>query len=273
MKVYMRISNELYLKRLIVGGYEKVFEFSRDFRNEGIDTEHNPEFEQVETMWAYANYQDNMKFCEEMVEFLAKKIFGTTKIKCEDEIVDVKAPWQRLRMFDAVKKSTKIDFDKITSVQEARKAAEKLGLDVGKCETVGEIAMNIFEEKAMPNLIQPTIVYDYPAEIFGLAKIKEEDKRFAEAFEPVINGMELGLSYSEENNPQKLQEYWKAAEEHFKKGDTEAQRMDLDFIRALEYGMPPTSGLGFGIDRAAIIFSNSGSIRDVIFFPTLRPEK
>ena len=273
MKVYMRISNELYLKRLIVGGYEKVFEFSRDFRNEGIDTIHNPEFEQMETMWAYANYEDNMKLCEEMVEYLAKKIFGTTKIKCGDKTIDMKAPWQRIKMFDAIKKFTKIDFDKIKTVDGARKTAEELGVDISKCKTIGEIAVIIFEDKVQPNLIQPTIVYDYPAEVFGLAKLKENDKRFIEAFEPIINGMEMGLSYSEENNPQKLGEYWKAAEDHFKKGDMEAQRMDLDFIRALEYGMPPTSGLGFSVDRSTMIFSNSKSIRDVIFFPTLRHEK
>lgn len=272
MKVYMRISNELYLKRLIVGGYEKVFEFSIDFRNEGVDTTHNPEFTQMETMWAYANYKDNMTFCEEMFEYIAKKVLGTTKINYQGKDIDLKVPWQRIRMFDAIKKYTQVDFDKVKIFEEAKKIAEELEIDVSGCDSIGEIAMKVFEENAQPNLIQPTIVYDYPAEVFILAKISEGDNRFAEAFEPIINGIEIGLSYSEENDPEKLKNYWRMAEERFKKGKVEAQRMDFDFLRALEYGMPPTSGLGIGVDRAVMLFTNSASIRDVIFFPVLRPE-
>jgi len=275
MKVYMRISNELYLKRLIVGGYEKIFEFSRDFRNEGIDKLHNPEFTQVETMWAFADYNDNMKFCEEMVSFIARQVLGKTKIVYQGTVIELKPPWKRVRFIDAVKEHARINFDKIKSFEEAKKAAGKLGLDetkLAKCETWGEVAILVFEEFVQPKLIQPTIVYDYPVEAAGLAKVKKEDPRFAESFEPIINGWEMGLSYCEENDPARLKAYWQEAEKEFRRGDEEAQRFDSDFIEALEYGMPPTSGLGVGIDRLTILLTDSASIRDVILFPFMRPE-
>lgn len=274
MKFYMRISNELFLKRLIVGGYEKVFEFSKDFRNEGIDTRHNPEFMQMETMWAYADYTDNMEFCEDMIGFVVKKIFGTTKILWGEKEIDFKKPWKKIKFVDVVKEYTKIDFDKIKDLSEAKKFAEEFRVDVANCDSIGKVVIKIFEEVVQPKLIQPTIVYDYPVEATGgLAKTKNSDKRFAESFEPIINGWEIGLSYSEQNDPSILRQFWEKAEEYFKKGDVEAQRVDEDFLRALEYGMPPTSGIGIGIDRLAILLTNSSSIRDVIFFPALRPEE
>ncbi len=274
MKVYMRISNELYLKRLIVGGYERIFEFSRDFRNEGIDRLHNPEFTQVETMWAYADYKDNMSFAEEMVGFAAKAALGKTKIVYQGTVIELKAPWKRLSFLEAVKEHAGADLAGM-DFESAKKAAEKSGVDpakLAKCESWGEVAISVFEELVQPKLVQPTLVYDYPAEAAGLAKIKKGDPRLVESFEVIINGWEMGLSYCEENDPQRLREYWQAAESEFRRGDDESQRMDEDFIEALEYGMPPTSGLGIGIDRLAILLTDSLSIRDVILFPFMRPE-
>jgi len=272
MKVYMRISNELYLKRLIVGGYEKIFEFSTDFRNEGIDRLHNPEFTQMETMWAYANYKDNMHFCEEIISYVAKRVIGKTKIVYQGEVIDLKPPWKRTSLLEAVKKHTKVNFvDK--NFEGAKRAAKKLGIDISKCDSWGEVVIKVFEDKVQSKLIQPTIVHDYPIEAAGLAKIKKDDPRLVESFEPVINGWELGLSYSEENDPERLKAYWKEAEKRFRKGDEEAQRLDEDFIHALEYGMPPTSGIGIGIDRLTMLLTDSPSIRDVILFPFMRPEE
>jgi lysyl-tRNA synthetase class 2 len=232
MKVYMRISNEMYLKRLIVGGYEKIFEFSPDFRNEGIDKLHNPEFTQIETMWAYADYEDNMKLWPELVEYVVKKLYGKTKIKVGDKEIDFKAPWKRLK-FNAS-------------------------------------GIKNFEESVQPKIIQPTLVYDFPKESVALAK--SEDGKFAKSFEVIINGWEIALCYCEENNPEALKNKWLEQEKELKKGDQEAQRMDLDFINALEIGMPPTSGVGMGIDRLVMLLTNSSSIRDVIFFPFMRPK-
>jgi lysyl-tRNA synthetase class 2 len=273
MKVYMRISNELYLKRLIVGGYEKIFEFSKDFRNEGIDRLHNPEFLQMETMWAYADYKDNMKLCEEMISYVAKSVLGTFEIVYQGKKINLKPPWKKIKFVDVIKTHTKIDFNKVRSFEEAKEKVKTLDVDVSDCESIGEIMIKVFEDLVQPKLIQPTIVYDYPVEAAGLAKVKKDDKRFVEAFEPIINGWEIGLSYCEENDPERLKKYWKKAEEYFRKGDEEAQRMDEDFIRALEYGMPPTSGLGIGVDRLTMLLTNSSSIRDVIFFPFMRPEE
>ncbi len=273
MKVYMRISDELYLKRLIVGGYEKIFEFSPDFRNEGIDRTHNPEFTQVETMWAYADYKDNMKFAEEMITFIVRKVLGKTNMKIFGKDVDFKSPWKKITFLNAIKEKTGVDFSKIKSFDDGKKAAIKLGCDVSKCRTLGEIMIAIFEEKVQPLLINPTLVHDYPQEAAGLAKTIEGNEKFVSSFEIIVNGMELGLSYCEQNNPEVLENYWKFAEEKFKKGDLEAQPKDEDFLNALKVGMPPTSGLGVGIDRLAMLLTDNPSIRDVIFFPFMKPEK
>ncbi len=267
MKIYLRISNELYLKRLLVGGYEKIFEFSPDFRNEGIDRLHNPEFLQMETMWAYADYKDNMKFFEDMIKYIAKKVLGTTKITYQGTKIDL-AKWKRLSFLEALKRYTGLDFE--GNENHARKLALKLKVDVSDCENYGEILAKVFEEKVEKNLIQPTIVYDYPASVSGLAKVKEDDPRFAERFEPFINGWELGNSYSEGNDPKRIEDYWKKAEQRFKKGKVEEQRLDKDFILALKYGMPPASGLGIGIDRLVMLLTDQPSIRDVIFFPFMK---
>lgn len=270
MKVYMRISNEMYLKRLIVGGYEKIFEFSPDFRNEGIDKLHNPEFTQVETMWAYADYEDNMKLWPEMIEYIVKKIYGKTKIKYLDNEIEFKAPWKRLKFSDAIEKHAEINASKIKNLEEAKKIAKKLGLEVEKCESIGEVMARIFEEIVQPKLIQPTLVYDYPKELVVLAK---GDDKIAKNFEIIINGWEIALSYCEENSPEELREKWIQQEEKLKRGDAEAQRIDEDFLTALKYGMPPTSGVGMGMDRLAMLLTNSPTIRDVILFPFMKPEK
>ncbi len=273
MRVYMRISNEMYLKRLIVGGYERIFEFSPDFRNEGIDRTHNPEFTQVETMWAYADYKDNMKFAEDMISFVVKKVHGKTKITVGDKELDFKQPWKKVRFLDTIKSKTKIDFSKVRNLKEAKKYAESVGIDVSKSDTIGEVMIRVFEEKVQPHLIQPTLVQDYPLEAAGLAKATEDDEFFVSSFEIIINGIEIGLSYCEQNDPKVLENYWKSAEEKFNKGDAEAQRIDKDFLNALKIGMPPTSGLGVGIDRLTMILTNQDSIRDVILFPFMRPER
>jgi len=271
MKVYMRVSNEMYLKRLIGGGYEKVFEFSPDFRNEGIDKLHNPEFTQVETMWAYADYKDNMELWQRLVEFVVKELYGKTKIKCGDKDIDYKTPWKTIKFVDVVNKYSNVNLKKIKSLEEIKKEAKKLGLDVKNCKTIGEVAIEIFEEIAQPKLIQPTIVYDYPVEATALARTGE-DKNFTKAFEVIINGWEIALSYCEENEPEELKRKWEEQEAALKKGDEEAQRMDDDFLNMLGIGMPPTSGVGMGIDRLVMLLTNQPSIRDVILFPFMKPE-
>ncbi|MBU0666941.1 MAG: lysine--tRNA ligase [Nanoarchaeota archaeon] len=273
MNLYLRISNELYLKRLIVGGFEKVFEFCRDFRNEGIDTKHNPEFTLMETMSAYDNYEDSMDRTERMLEFMAKKVAGTTKIKYQGTTINLKAPFKKITMVQAVKKETGYDFSKIKNIEEARKIARELKIQVTSEMGIGAILAEICGEKCEPKFVQPTILYEYPREISSLAKIKKSKPEYTERFELIIAGMEFGNMYSELNDPQILRENWKLSEEKLEKGDEEAEKKDDDFIRSLEYGMPPTSGIGIGMDRLVMLFTDSASIRDVILFPTMRPEK
>ena len=271
MDVYMRISNELYLKRLITGGYEKIFEFSTDFRNEGIDSTHNPEFLQMETMWAYADYKDNMKFTEDMIEFIAKKALKKTTVSFQGEKINLKKPFKRISIADALKRFEKIDVNKLNEKQ-IRDLLKKKKIEHKKDTSWGWGVALLFEELVEKKLIQPTIVYDYPIETSQLAKVKKSDPRFGERFELYINGWEIGNSYSELNDPSVLRENWKDQEKKAQKGDSEAQRMDQDFLRALEVGMPPTSGLGVGVDRLVMIFTDSSSIKDVILFPFMKKE-
>ena len=270
MRVYMRISNEMYLKRLIGGGYERIFEFSQDFRNEGIDATHNPEFTLMETMCAYANYKDNMDLVEEMLEFVCKKVTGSTKIEYQGKSIDFKRPWKRIKMVDAIKKYAKIDVKKLSDSDLKKKLKElKIEIPVFKRGiAIEELFGNLVEH----HLIQPTIVYDFPVETCGLAKPKPENDGFAERFEPYVNGWELGNVYSESNDPEVLEKYWKDQEKLLAKDD-ESQRLDKDFLNMLKVGMPPTSGVGIGFDRLVMILTNQPSIRDVIFFPFMKPEK
>lgn len=270
MKVYLAISKELYLKRLITGGFEKIYEMNRIFRNEGIDATHNPEFTMLETMWAYVDYRANMDLFEEMVEYVAKKVLGKTKIFYQGKEIELKRPWQRLTMYDSIKKFAKIDVEKMSD-EELRTFIEKKNLKLKKAFSRGVAIEEIFSELVQPHLIQPTIVYDYPADVSPLAKRKKNNPYIAERFEPIINGWELGNNYSELNDPILLRKIFEEEAKRRKAGDEEASPYDEDFINALEVGMPPTSGLGLGVDRLVMLLTNSTSIRDVILFPFMKP--
>jgi lysyl-tRNA synthetase class 2 len=272
MDVFMRISNEMYLKRLIVGGYEKIFEFSQDFRNEGIDRTHNPEFLQMETMYAYANYEDNMEFFERMIEYITLKVHNTTKVTYGDHTIDFKRPWKRITMVDAIREKLG-SLPEHLELEELRELAQEAKIEGADKMIWGELLEALFEHHCEEHFIQPTIVYDFPADTSPLAKKKPSDPRFVERFEPMVNGWELGNVYSELNDPAVLRENWEAQRKKIEAGDAEAQPMDEDFIRALEIGMPPTSGIGIGMDRLVMLLTNSATIRDVIFFPFMKKEK
>lgn len=272
MDLYLRISNELYMKRLIVGGFEKVFEIGHTFRNEGMDKNHNPEFTMLETMEAYADYQDNMNLIEEMFEFVVKKVFGKTKIKYQDHELEFKRPWARVSLADLFKKYTGVSLIEIDTLEKATSLAKKLGVGIKDYMTDGEILLEIFEKKCTHELTQPTFVYDYPADFYPLAKRKLDDPRFVESFDIYVAGMEMGTNYSEQNDPQALRDAWLAEKAKEQAGNPEAQIIDEDFLEALEFGMPPTSGIGPGIDRWIMVLTDSPSISDVILFPTIRPK-
>ena len=270
---YLRISNELYLKRLIVGGFEKVFEMGHTFRNEGMDRNHNPEFTMLETMEAYINYEGNMDLIEEMFEYVAKEVFGKTKLEYQGKVIDYRRPWVRVKLVELFKKHTDVHFHEIDTLEKAVALAKKLGVEVKDFMTDGEILLEIFEKKCTDELIQPTFVFDYPADFYPLAKRKSDDKRFVESFDIYVAGMEMGTNYTEQNDPEELRKAWDSEKKKAKKGNPEAQKIDEDFLMALEYGMPPTSGIGPGIDRWIMVMTNSPSIADVIPFPMLKPEK
>lgn len=272
-RFYLRISNELYLKRLIVGGFEKVFEVGHTFRNEGMDRSHNPEFTMLETMEAYADYLDNMDLIEEMFEYVAKAVFGKTKLEYQGMMIDYKRPWERIGLVDLFKKHTGVSFPEIDTLEKATALAKKLGVEIKDYLTDGEILLEIFEKKCTGQLIQPTFVYDYPADFYPLAKRKVDNPKLVESFDIYVAGMEMGTNWSEQNDPQILKEAWKEEKKKAKRGNEEAQKTDEDFLEALEYGMPPTSGIGPGIDRWIMVMTNSPAIQDVILFPTLKPEK
>lgn len=272
LDMYLRISNELYLKRLIVGGFEKVFEMGHTFRNEGMDKNHNPEFTMLETMEAYADYTDNMNLTEEMFEYTAQQVFGKTKLPYQNYEIEYKRPWKRIKLTDLFKKNTNVDFHQIDSLEKATDLAKKLGVSIHDYMTDGEILLEIFEKKCTTELIQPTFVYDYPADFYPLAKRKADDPRFVESFDIYVGGMEMGTNYSEQNDPQQLRNAWEKEKEKAQAGNPEAQILDEDFIEALEYGMPPTSGIGPGIDRWIMVMANTQTISDVILFPTLKPK-
>ncbi|NIT04527.1 lysine--tRNA ligase [Candidatus Saccharibacteria bacterium] len=270
---YLRISNEMYLKRLIVGGYEKIFEFSVDFRNEGVDSTHNPEFLQMETMWAYADYKDNMRFAEHMFSHIAKEVLGSTKTTYRGKKIDFKPPWKRVSMVEAVWEQTKLDWTKVKSLENARAEAKKLGVDIKGKHVKGQILEEIFAAKVEPKLVQPTLVTNYPRDIMPLAKTVEDDPEYVENFEIFIAGREHGLSYSEGNDPLLLRENFEAQAKLRKEGQLETHPVDEDFLEAMEYGMPPTSGLGVGMERLFMLLTDTASIREVMLFPALRPKK
>ncbi len=272
MTLYLRIANELYLKRLIVGGFEGVYEFAKDFRNEGMDRFHNPEFTQMELYVAYKDYEWMMNLVEEMVEQIALDIHGTTEVTVGEHIINFKRPWKRYTMYSAITHFTGID---ITELDESgiAKVARELGIHVEKSMGRGKLIDEIFGEKCEPNLIQPTFITDYPVEMSPLAKKHRSKPGLVERFEAICNGKEMCNAFSELNDPIDQRKRFEDQLELGKRGDEEAMQLDEDFLRALEFGMPPTAGLGIGIDRLAMIMSNSQSIQDVLFFPQMRPEK
>ncbi|GIP45856.1 lysine--tRNA ligase [Paenibacillus sp. J45TS6] len=270
MELYMRIAIELHLKRLIVGGLEKVYEIGRVYRNEGISTRHNPEFTMIELYEAYADYKDIMELTENMVAHIAQEVLGTTKIDYQGHEVDLTPSWRRVSMVDAVKEVKGVDFGVEMTNEEAHRLAKEHNVPVEKHMTFGHILNAFFEEFVEETLIQPTFVYGHPVEISPLAKKNEEDPRFTDRFELFIVGREHANAFSELNDPIDQRQRFEAQLLEKEHGNDEAHEMDDDFIRALEYGMPPTGGLGIGVDRLVMLLTNSPSIRDVLLFPHMR---
>lgn len=271
INMYLRIANELYLKRLIVGGFDKVYEMGRMFRNEGMDHSHNPEYTAIELYQAYSDYEDMMNLTEEMVSTVTQNVLGTTKVNYQGQEIDFKPPWKRISMVEAIKEYANVDFNEIETDEEAYKIAKENNLEVDEGTSRGKIISIFFEEFGEKNLIQPTFVTEHPVEISPLAKKNPKDGRFTQRFEAFINGKELANAFSELNDAIDQKERFEqqvSAREH---GDEEAHMMDYDFINALEIGLPPTGGLGIGIDRLVMFLTDQLSIRDVLLFPTMKP--
>ena len=273
MQVYMRIAPELYLKRLIVGGMDRVYELGRVFRNEGIDNRHNPEFTSVEIYQAFADYRDMMDLTEEVVVKTAEKVLGTTKINYEGTEIELASPWKRISMIDAVKEYAGKDFTNVTDLEEARAMAKELNVEVEATWGIGKIINACFEEYVEDKLIQPTFITGHPKEISPLAKSNPENPEITDRFEAFIYGREICNGFTELNDPIDQRERFLKQVEERANGDEEANMMDEDFVTALEYGLPPTGGLGIGIDRLVMFLTNSSTIRDVLFFPTMKPLK
>ena len=271
--LYLRIAPELYLKRLIVGGMEKVYEMGRMFRNEGMSVKHNPEFTLMEVYEAYTDYKGMMDLTEALISTVAEETLGTTKIVYQGQDIDLTPSWTRLSMIDAVKKYADVDFNNIKTDEEAKAAAEAKKVHVKEGMTRGEILNLMFEEFAESNLIQPTFIYDYPVEVSPLTKRKPDCPELTERFELFITGREMGNAYSELNDPIDQKERFVNQVKKRDAGDDEANMMDEDYVTALEYGMPPTGGLGIGVDRLIILLTDSASIRDILLFPTMKPKE
>jgi len=270
--LYLRIANELYLKRLIVGGFEGVYEFSRNFRNEGMDRTHNPEFTVMEIYVAYKDYQWMMEFTEQMLEHISLKVLGTTRVKVGDHELDFKAPYKRVTMIDAIREHTGIDISGMDENQ-LRDVCRELGVEQDETMGKGKLIDGIFGEKAEGQYIQPTFIIDYPIEMSPLCKRHRENPELTERFELMVNGKELANAYSELNDPVDQRERFEEQLRLSEKGDDEAMFIDQDFLRALEYGMPPTSGMGIGMDRLAMLLTGQTTIQEVLLFPMMRPEK
>ncbi len=271
MTLYLRIANELYLKRLIVGGFHGVYEFSKDFRNEGMSRFHNPEFTQIELYVAYKDYYWMMDLVEEMIEKVSLDLHGTTEVKVGNNILDFRRPWKRYTMFEAIQHFTGIDISAM-SEGELRDVCRTIHVPVDERMGKGKIIDQIFGEKCEPFLIQPTFIMDYPIEMSPLAKKHRTKPGLVERFEAICNSKEIANAFSELNDPIDQRQRFEEQLELGKRGDEEAMTVDEDFLRALEFGMPPTAGLGIGIDRLSMIMTNSPSIQDVLFFPQMKPE-
>lgn len=272
--MYLRIANELYLKRLIVGGFEKVYEIGKMFRNEGMSTRHNPEFTNIELYQAYVDYEDIMELTENLVEYIAIEVLGTTKVKYKDREIDFKAPWARIDMTEAVKKYTGLDFQNIDDDAEARELAKSLNndrLEIKPNMRRGEVIAEIYDELCEEYMVQPTFITGHPVEISPLAKRNPDDPRITNRFEAFANGWEIANAFSELNDPIDQRARFEDQVAQKESGDDEAHPMDEDFLNAIEVGLPPTGGLGIGLDRLIILLSGQESIRDIIFFPTMKP--
>ncbi len=272
LQMYLRIAPELNLKRLIVGGFDKVFEIGKNFRNEGMDIKHNPEFTNMEFYAAYQDYNDMMNIAEQLISTVAKNTLGTTKVTYQGQEIDLSPEWKRITMIDAIKQVTGVDFNTINTDEEAQKIAKEKGVEYEEIKnTRGHIINEFFETFVEETLIQPTFVMDYPVEVSPLTKRKKDDPRLVERFELFIGGREYGNAYSELNDPiDQYQRFLKQVEAK-EKGDEEAGGMDEDFVTALEIGLPPTGGMGIGLDRLIMLLTDSASIRDVLLFPTMKP--
>ena len=270
--LYLRIANELYLKRLIVGGFDGVYEFSRNFRNEGMDRTHNPEFTVMEIYVAYTDYKWMMEFTEQMLEHVAIKVLGTTKVKVGENEIDFKAPYKRVTMIDAIKDQTGIDISGMDENQ-VREVCKELGVEQDETMGKGKLIDEIFGEKAEGKYIQPTFITDYPIEMSPLCKKHRNNPELTERFELMVNGKELANAYTELNDPIDQRNRFEEQLSLLEKGDDEAMFIDQDFLRALEYGMPPTSGMGIGMDRLTMLLTGQTSIQEVLLFPLMRPEK
>ncbi len=271
--LYLRIAPELYLKRLLVGGLEKVYEINRSFRNEGIDTRHNPEFTMLELYEAYSDMQGMMDLCEDLISTVMLKVNGSLTGEYDGEEISFERPWRRVAMLDAIKEHTGLDFTQILTDEEAQAAAKGLHLEVDKTSSRGEILNQVFEEFVEDKLVQPTFIYGHPVEISPLAKKNAEHPEYTDRFELFITRRELANAFSELNDPIDQKERFKKQDAKRASGDEEAHYMDDDYVNALEYGMPPAGGMGIGIDRLVMLLTNSTSIRDVMLFPTLRKLK
>lgn len=272
MDMYLRISLELPLKRLMIAGFEKVYEIGRVFRNEGVDRQHNPDFTLLEFYWAYADYKDMMKLTEEMIVYLLKKLFGRARIKYDGKEIDFKVPWPRVEYVELVKRYTKLDIETLNRDSLMREA-KKLGLNVDDSLSKGKVVDEIYKKHCRPKVWQPTFIIHHPSEMYPLAKQRIKNPKQAETVQLLVAGWELVKAYSEQNDPILQRKAFEEQEALYKKGLKEAQRMDMEFVEALEYGMPPTAGFGMGIDRLVALLTDSHSLREVILFPTMRPKR
>ena len=272
---FLRISDELYLKRLIAGGFEFVYEFGKDFRNEGIDWQHNPEFTMLEFYWAWKDYHDLMKFTEEMLAKVIKNVTGKYKVKFRGKEIDFKPPWERMTFREAVLENVGIDIDKVDTEAELKTEMKKRKMKINLKGVVGYGALLdvFYKQFVRPNIIGPVFLHDWPVEMVPLAKRREDNPRYAESFQPLVQGMELLLAYSELNDPTDQRQRWEEEMKLARRGLEEHQVVDEDYLRALEYGLPPLAGWGMGIDRFVMLLTDAPSVKETILFPTLRPEK
>ena len=273
MKLYLRIAPELYLKRLLVGGFERVYELNRNFRNEGISTQHNPEFTMLEFYMAYADYNDLFKITEDMFSYLAQEILGSLKITYQGKEIDLTPPWNKLSFYESLEKIGGLSKKQYQDIEEAKNLVRQLGENVKEYETLGKIQTKLFDLLVEPKLIQPHFIYHYPTEVSPLSRRNDKDPSITDRFELFITGREMANAFSELNDPRDQKKRFEEQVKEKAKGEEEAHFMDQDYVRALEYGMPPAAGEGIGIDRLVMLFTDSPSIREVILFPLLKPEK